>query len=127
VCSSEPFGELLPNSATEERARIIAKELLVHHRTVVVFRFWLYVEVQTAYDELRFRRITGLTWRRRNSGWYEMLTPKEAQKIQPFIQSLRNQFQIKQEKQKAEWVKSMEDLRKFLSQSVETQSPSSTR
>lgn len=91
VCSSEPYGELLPNSATEERARIIATQLLGHW-VLVIFRFWLYVEAQTAYREVWFTKVTGLTWSgRHDSTNYRSLTPSEAKKVEPFIQSFQDE------------------------------------
>jgi hypothetical protein len=109
VCFREPFGEPLPNIDTEERARIIAEQLFVRHWTIVIFRFWLYVEVQTCFREIRFSKITGLTWsRRKDLANYKVLTPKEANRIEPFIQSLREQFEIHKESQKPEWVKKLE-------------------
>lgn len=110
VCSGEPFGGFLPNDGTEERARIIAKQLLGHW-VFVIFRFWFYVEVQTTYREISFTKVTGLTWSGRNdSRSYRSLTPEEAKKVEPFIQSLRKQFEIQKESQKPEWEKNLDAL-----------------
>lgn len=111
VCFSEPRGGLLPNAATEERARIIAKQLFIRRPFIpLIFRFWLYVEVQTCLDKISVTKVTGL--KRRGRGLYAEyadLTPREAKKVEPFIQSLRKA------------------VSEFRPPFVETQSPSSTR
>lgn len=126
VCSSEPCGGLLPNNDTEERARIIAKQLFIRRPLVpLIFRFWLYVEVQTCFDELFVRKIVGL--KRRGRGLYadyEDLTPREAKKVEPFIQPLRKQFELEKESQKLEWAKKLDALSKLRPQFVRTLPPS---
>lgn len=128
VCSSEPCGEILPGSKTEERARIIAKQLFIRHPFIpLIFRFWLYVEVQTCSPELCVRKIVGL--KRRGRGLYaayQDLTPREAKKVEPFIQSLRKQFEIQKESQQPEWAKRLAAPRKFSSKVVSTPPPNAS-
>lgn len=129
VCSSEPCGGLLPNNDTEERARIIAKQLFIRRPLVpLMFRFWLYVEVQTCFDEILVRKIVGL--KRRGRGLYadyEDLTAREAKKVEPFIQSLRQQFEIQKESQKPEWARKLDALSRLNPHFVRTLPPSATR
>jgi hypothetical protein len=128
VCSPEPCGGLLPNHDTEERARIIARQLFIRRPFIpLIFRFWLYVEVQTCFDELFVTKIVGL--KRRGRGLYadyEDLTPKEAKKVEPFLQSLRKQFEIQKESQKPEWAKRLVAPPRFPSEVVSTPPPNAS-
>jgi hypothetical protein len=129
VCFSEPCGGLLPNNDTEERARIIAKQLFIRRPFIpLIFRLWLYVEVQTCFDEILVRKTVGL--KRRGRGLYadyEDLTAREAKKVEPFIQSLRQQFEIQKESQKPERARKLDALSKLRPQFVRTLPPSATR
>lgn len=94
ICSSEPLGVLLPNADTEERARIIARRLFMRHAPLsLFFRFWLFVEVQTCFGDVRLTRIT---YQGRSNGadpvGYHDLTPQETNRIAPLIQSFQEQL-----------------------------------
>jgi|DewCreStandDraft_4_1066084.scaffolds.fasta_scaffold01423_38 hypothetical protein len=93
ICSSERFGGFLPNSDAEARARIIARRLFMSRAPLAAFfRFWRFVEVQTCFGDVRLTRVSGL---KGNSGGftaeYHDLTPREAKKVEPFFQSLRDE------------------------------------
>lgn len=94
VCSSQPFGRLLPNADTEARVRFIARKLSKPSPPLwLLFRFWLLVEVQTCFGDVRVKRIT----RQAKSGGadglaYQEPTPEQTQRIAPFIQSFHEQL-----------------------------------
>ena len=128
VCSSEPLGGLLPNGDTEQRARFIAKRLLLRHAPLsMFFRFWLYVEAQTGFGEVELLRIRSQRQHGRDCASYHGLTAKEGSKVQPLVQSMREQLESWVESQKPEWARRMDALRKAQPKSVSTPSPSATR
>ena len=128
VCSSEPVGELLPNNDTEERARFIAKRLFMRHAPLsMLFRFWLYVEAQTCFGDVTLKRIGSKRQNGQLCTTYEDLTPEEAKKVQPLIQSARDQLESRIESQKPEWAGKLDALSKVQAESVSTPSPSVTR
>jgi hypothetical protein len=109
VCSSEPSGGLLPNNDTEKRARFIARRLLLRRAPLSMFlRFWLYVEAQTCFGEVTLKRIGSKRQQGTVCTAYDDLTPEEASKVQPLIESLQ-------------------DAVKSLSTNLRTPSPSATR
>ena len=92
LCSSGVFGGLLKNADTERRASDIAKRsLLEHGRPLVVanvppLKNWLYVEVQTCFEDIRLSKIRGLKVIRRGlTAAYERLTEKEKTIVDPLI------------------------------------------
>lgn len=92
LCSSGAFGGLLKNADTERRASDIAKRsLLEHGRPLVVANVpllsnWLYVEVQTCFEDIRLAKIKGLKVIRRGlTASYERLSDKEKDIVDPLI------------------------------------------
>jgi hypothetical protein len=128
ICSSEPVGELLPNNDTEERARFIAKRLFLRHAPLsMMFRFWLYVEAQTCFGEVTLKRIGSKRQNGKLCTTYEDLTPEEAKKVQPLIQSTRDQLESRIQGQKPESARKLDALGNVQAESVRTPSPSATR
>jgi len=128
VCSSEPLGGLLPNNDTEERARFIAKRLFLRRAPLSMFlRFWLYVEAQTGFGEVELLRVRSQRQHGRDCASYHGLTAKEGRKVQPLVQSMREQLESWVESQKPEWAGRMDALRRAQPKSVSTPSPSATR
>lgn len=93
VCSSERFGGFLPNTDAEARARIIAARLFMRHAPLAsMFGVWLFIEAQTCFGDVRLAKVTGL--KGNGGGWraeYQDLTPEEAKRVEPFIQSLKDE------------------------------------
>ncbi len=129
VCSSEPLDALLPNNDTEERGRIIAKRFFGRSAPLTsLFKLPLFIEVHTCLDEILVRKVTGLKGRGRGRrAAYEELTTKEAKMVEPFLQPLREQFEIQKESQKPEWARKLDALSKSRPQFVRTLPPSAMR
>ena len=128
VCASEPLGGLLPNGDPENRARFIAKRLRLGRVSLSMFlRFWLYVEAQTCYGEVTLKRIRMNRQCGPLAAGFEDLTPEEASKVEPLIQSMREQLAAQVESQKPEWARKMDGLRKAAGKSESTPSPSEVR
>ena len=127
VCSSEPLGGLLPNNDTEERARFIAKRLFLRHAPLsMMFRFWLYAEAQTCFGEVELLRIRSQRQHGRDCASYHGLTAKDARKVQPLVQSMREQLESRIQGQKPEWARKLDALGNVQAESVRTPSPSAT-
>jgi hypothetical protein len=128
ICSSEPVGGLLPNRDAERRARFISRRLLMGLFSLpMFFRFWLYVEAQTNYGEVTLKRIRAERCDGPLCATFDDLTPEESTKVEPLIQSMREQLERWVESQKPEWARKMDALRKAQGKSVSTPSPSATR
>jgi hypothetical protein len=93
----------------------------------MMFRFWLYVEAQTCFGDFTLKRIGSKRQNGELCTTYEDLTPEEAKKVQPLIQSTRDQLESRIQGQKPESARKLDALGNVQAESVRTPSPSATR
>jgi hypothetical protein len=92
LCSSGVFGGLLHNADTENRAADIAKRALLEpslpeiFASVPFFKDWLFVEVQTCFEDIRLAKVTGLEVIKRGlTAVYQQFSAGEKAIVDPLI------------------------------------------